>query len=322
LADKYEKKVSIVVSVYNVEKYLPQCLDSLTGQTYKNTEILLIDDGSTDRSGIICDNYAQRSKNVFVYHKENGGVSSARNAGICRATGEYLIFVDADDWIHEKMIETYMYFKEPDTVLLCRIVPNEEKIEKELLPYCSDSVIGYNCANFMEFFFQDYVNSPVNKLYSLELIRKYGICFPEEKSLGEDLLFNLEYFKHAPKKYLVINYPLYYYRENREGSLSTSYRNDLFEIQQELFSAIKNFLKDMSVWSPSNQSIYYGMYWDRLYLTARIYHVHERKYFQEKRLSEILKEPIWQEVWKECKKRKLLNWKRLLKAIHLKFIVY
>lgn len=98
--------ISVIVPVYNVEKYLHRCVDSILNQTYENLEILLVDDGSTDGSGAICDEYAQRDSRVRVIHKENGGLSSARNAGIDAAKGEYLAFVDSDDWIEP---ETYAY---------------------------------------------------------------------------------------------------------------------------------------------------------------------------------------------------------------------
>ena len=98
-------KISIIVPVYNVEKYLNKCIQSLVNQTYKNIEILLIDDGSTDLSGSMCDNYAQQYANVMTFHKENGGLSSARNFGLEHASGEYVSFVDSDDYVDPLYIE-------------------------------------------------------------------------------------------------------------------------------------------------------------------------------------------------------------------------
>ena len=97
--------ISIIVPVYNVEQYLDDCLISIINQTYKNIEIILIDDGSTDKSGKICDEYAKKDSRIIVIHKENGGVSSARNAGLRIAKGAYIGFVDPDDWIAEDMYE-------------------------------------------------------------------------------------------------------------------------------------------------------------------------------------------------------------------------
>lgn len=96
-------KISVIVPVYNVEKYLSQCLDSIIHQTYKNLEIILVDDGSTDSSGLICDNYSQKDKRIKIIHKCQGGLSDARNAGLKIATGEYISFIDSDDFIDKNM---------------------------------------------------------------------------------------------------------------------------------------------------------------------------------------------------------------------------
>lgn len=100
-----EELISIIVPVYNVEVYLCQCIESIIEQTYKNIEIILVDDGSKDTSGQICDDYAQKDKRIKVIHKKNGGLSDSRNAGIAVATGKYIAFVDSDDWIEKSMYE-------------------------------------------------------------------------------------------------------------------------------------------------------------------------------------------------------------------------
>ena len=99
------EKISIIVPVYNVEKYLKKCIDSIVNQTYKNLEIILVDDGATDRSGEICDELAKLDNRIKVYHKKNGGLSDARNYGVERATGSYVGFVDSDDYIDAEMYE-------------------------------------------------------------------------------------------------------------------------------------------------------------------------------------------------------------------------
>ena len=98
-------KISVIVPVYNVEKYLTKCVDSIMNQTYKDLEIILVDDGSTDNSGKICDEYVKKDKRFKVIHKKNGGLSDARNVGIKNSTGEYLSFIDSDDYIDNDMIE-------------------------------------------------------------------------------------------------------------------------------------------------------------------------------------------------------------------------
>ena len=114
-----EKLISIIVPVYNIEEYLPRCIESILAQTYSNLELILVDDGSVDKSGKICDAYAEKDVRVRVLHKENGGSSSARNAGILLAKGQYIGFVDSDDYI-----EANMYQKMMDAIALtgCNIV--------------------------------------------------------------------------------------------------------------------------------------------------------------------------------------------------------
>ena len=104
--------ISVIVPVYNVEKYLGKCVDSILAQTYENLEIILVEDGTKDNSGAICDAYAAKDSRIRVIHKENGGLSSARNAGMDIARGEYFGFVDSDDWIEPKMYETLLNLAE------------------------------------------------------------------------------------------------------------------------------------------------------------------------------------------------------------------
>ena len=127
--------ISVIVPVYNVEKYIKKCLDSIIYQTYKNIEIILVDDGSTDNSGIICDVYKERDKRIKVIHKKNNGVSAARNTGIENANGKWISFVDSDDWIDKNYFEiliSKIYNNDIDCILCCynRVVKNNvEKVK-------------------------------------------------------------------------------------------------------------------------------------------------------------------------------------------------
>ena len=109
-------KISIITPVYNVEKYIHRCIDSILAQTFTDFELLLIDDGSKDNSGKICDEYAKSDKRIRVFHKENGGVSSARNLGVDEAKGEYISFIDPDDWIELNMYEEIFNFVDENNV--------------------------------------------------------------------------------------------------------------------------------------------------------------------------------------------------------------
>lgn len=311
--------VSIIVPVYNIEQYLRTCLDSLAAQTWKHMEILLIDDGSTDQSGAICDEYAGKDGRFHVIHKENGGVSSARNAGISEASGEYLMFVDGDDFVHPRMVEACMTHGNSGKHLLCTYTSDPdtwERLQKDGWKGCLEEA---DRSDFMMLFYRDYMNVPFNKLYQTEIIKEYKLCFPTNKDLGEDLLFNLAYYTRRRGDYLILREPLYFYRENREGSLSTGYKSGLFELQQELFGAVREFLIHTDIWTEENQKTFWGMYLDRLYLTMKMCKAYERTHPKEKRLAQLLRDPVWKEVWTQCGKKGVLNWKRKLKKISLKY---
>ena len=107
MVDEKQEMISVIIPVYNSEKYLHKCIDSVLSQSYTNFEVILVNDGSTDKSGAICDEYAEKDEKVRVFHKENGGVSSARNLGIEKAIGKYVCFIDSDDWVYDKLLESF-----------------------------------------------------------------------------------------------------------------------------------------------------------------------------------------------------------------------
>lgn len=306
-------RISIAVPVYNVEAYLPDCLDSLIAQTYGNKEILLIDDGSSDQSGSICDAYAAKDDCIKVFHTENKGVSAARNRGIQEATGEYLIFVDSDDKIHPQLLECYIECLESNCVLLCGMTETESELKQMKVDDLEQRIQTYDLKHFARIYAENLINSPVNKLYRLDILRKYQIRFPEGMNMGEDLLFNLDYLRHAPDRYRLMELPFYYYRQERDGSLTSAYRKDLFQIQQELAAAVEQFMKDMKVWNPENQRIHYGLYWDRLYMTAAMCRVYEKAHGICEEQKRILNDPIWKKLWTECRNAGACSWKRYLK---------
>lgn len=313
---EYGKLVSVVVPVYNVEAYLEECLDSLLAQTYPYVEILLIDDGSTDGSVAICDEYSLKNSQIKVFHKENGGVSSARNLGIEKALGEYIIFVDADDKIHKELIEIYMKTTSKMEVLVCKIAEGFELFSKDAI----EGFENFRLEDFMKFFLEDCVNSPCNKLYNREILLKHKIHFPEDLSLGEDLLFNLNYFVYAPKIYKVCSHPLYYYRVDGHESLSSAFRMDLFELQLRMFHELEQFLLQMDLFVGVNKEQYYSVFWNRLYLTFQIYENYIKKTSDNKaseKLKEILQHSIWEEVWNACRIEKVITNKMKLKKLQI-----
>ena len=201
--------ISIIIPVYNVEQYLKQCLDSVINQTYKNLEIILVDDGSTDNSGKICDEYALKDNRIKVIHKQNGGVSSARNTGLNVATGEYIGFVDGDDYIELDMYE-YLYSlnKTNNTSLaICNFYIEEDKKITNVKPITNKYILDANemlKCSFKQLF-------SWNKLIEKNLFNQ--LYFPENISYGEDMTVCMELFIRA-KKISYGNKNKYFYRQH------------------------------------------------------------------------------------------------------------
>ena len=189
-------KLSIITPVYNTEAYLPACLDSTLSQGFSDFEVLLVDDGSQDGSGAICDAYAAKDGRVRVIHKENGGVSSARNRGIDKALGEYLVFVDADDMVTEDYLEHLM---ESDADMVVSGVWKFGARSGTRVPARRDDfgieglAARWNTPPDLNFLYC----YPVAKRFRTRLIREHGIRFDETLYFSEDLCFNMEYYSYA-----------------------------------------------------------------------------------------------------------------------------
>lgn len=213
--------VSIIVPVYNAEKFLNRCVDSILGQEYRDFELILVDDGSRDMSGSICDAYAKTDERVVVIHKENSGVSDTRNQGIERAKGTYLQFVDSDDWLTPDATKLMVRAAEEhgcDMVIsdFYRVVGDMVSRKGDIE---SDCVIDREeFASFMMENPADYYYGVLwNKLYRRDLVNRFGIRMDAEISWCEDSMFNLEYVRYAETFY-ALRTPVYYYVKTK-GSL-------------------------------------------------------------------------------------------------------
>lgn len=241
--------VSVIVPVYNVENVLHYCIDSILNQSYTDFELLLIDDGSTDRSGDICEKYAVKDTRIRVIHKENGGVSSARNFGIDNANGEYICFVDSDDYIDstflEKLLKTKNSYPQIDNYWCCFQTVNQyggERIQDNTLKGCQ-LLVEFDTSQIMTLHENWLDAGPVCKLFSNHIIKENGIRFDTSLSLGEDLLFNFCYLDNTNKRIIVCNETLYNYVRVNDESLSQKYREDLFDIYRYLYKNIELYLK-------------------------------------------------------------------------------
>lgn len=254
--DKSNKMVSIIVPVYNAEENLRHCLNSILKQTYSNLEIILINDGSTDNSGEICDEFAKKDDRMIVIHQNNAGPSIARNNGIDIAKGEFIQFVDADDLLKIDMTERLVNSMKQDIQLvICgyQSVNENHHIIQQFTPHVTGTLQKSEFLDsFSSFYKQIIIPSIWNKLYIRELIKFNKINFNEDLKLGEDLLFNLKYFKSCLKINL-INDVLYSYKVENDQSLSQNYKEDFFNNQCFLEQKVKEFLIDEKAYTDHNK---------------------------------------------------------------------
>lgn len=227
-----DKKISVIIPVYNSEKYLDRCIESLISQTMKEIEFIFIDDGSSDNSKFIIKKYKELDERIILIEKENGGVSSARNLGIINAKGEYLAFVDSDDWIDLNMYEELYNIATINKCecVMCSIVEEKEYKEFEKIDIKKNSVIE-DILNFPDFF-KVVCGSACKGIYSKKLIDENNIRFPLGIKLSEDKIFNF-YFLSRVKRFYYTDKYFYHYFNNCISSVR-KYRNKMLE---EIFLA-------------------------------------------------------------------------------------
>lgn len=236
--------ISVIMPVYNVEKYIRQGIESVLNQTYKKLEIILVDDGSKDSSGNICDEYAKKDNRIKVIHKENGGVSSARNTGMHIATGKYIMFIDPDDFYENNACELLynaIEQKKVDYVIANYVYTTHkgEKWKKNMFSVNNNfevSIKDYKKALFV-------MNSVIwNKIFKREFVEKHKLRFVEGV-LAEDAVFSMSCYAYAKKAYYIHDV-IYNYRQNEKSeSLSTKCTINYFSKMNEAYKLILEVLK-------------------------------------------------------------------------------
>lgn len=211
-------QVSVIVPVYKAETYLRRCVDSILVQTFTDFELLLIDDGSPDRSGEICDEYAQKDNRVKVFHKENGGVSSARNYGIEHANCDWLCFVDSDDYISSTYLDDFGLRAEVADIYMQGYV--NIKDGKIVCTHNFVNCTEHNLVGTLAYAENNnIINSPGVKLFNRCIVMEHNVRFDERVSYGEDHLFVMNYMQYINTSYYS-NLNGYHYVENQTGSLT------------------------------------------------------------------------------------------------------
>lgn len=246
-------KVSIIVSVFNTVKYLSRCLESIINQSFRDFEVILVDDGSTDNSGKVCDEYAKNYSYFKVIHKKNEGLGMARNTGLAVASGDYVTFVDSDDYIETNHIENmYLCLRKNDADTCFsgykKIYSHREDIFEHIYKNrmfdkneISNSILAHMCGKAPDG--TGYIEMSVCMvLLSNSIIKQNNLKFESEKELiSEDLIFDLNYYP-LTKKVCVSDDVGYCYCDN-EDSLTRRYRSDRFEAQKKMFIVVERYVK-------------------------------------------------------------------------------
>lgn len=252
---KMKNLISIIIPVYNGERYLSKCIDSILNQTYSNLEVILVDDGSTDSSPKICDKYSKKDNRIKVIHKKNGGVSSARNMGISKSTGDYIGFVDSDDYIEPNMYENlFNALKDSHTeISMCGYNELENnKIIKSVIHH-KNKISG---EELLKDIFEELFRPVVwNKLFKRHLFfdAQGQICFPENVSFGEDALMitsilsptdTISIVNEALYNYNIFNNSLSHNLTDDKKLSIIYYRDTLKEVCSKKFPKLSNQLEE------------------------------------------------------------------------------
>ena len=305
-------EISIIVPVYNVGKYLSLCIESIIRQKFINLELILINDGSKDNSGSICDKYAEIDNRIKVIHNKNQGVSKTRNLGIKLAKGKFIMFCDSDDWVDEDWCKNLydLQIKNSNSLNLSGLnfinyrtenCKNDNKVFniKEKTSYIK-------LKEFYLLYDNQLLNSPCNKIYNKELIDSNNLRFKENLSLGEDLLFNLEYLELVEGNIVVKNECNYNYVLRREESLDNKYYENLFDIYVMLYTKLYEY---MIIFGTDFEKYKLKFYDSYFYMLNRVlkntFHNKSKKNFIEKihYNSEIIKS----DEFKKCLEMSSLN---------------
>lgn len=249
--------ITVIVPVYNVERFLSQSIKSILKQSVTDLQIILVDDGSTDSSGKICDTFAAQDNRILVIHQKNAGVSAARNAGLKEAKGKFIVFADSDDIIPGNAYETLLDQSEG-----CQMVIGQVRLMSEsgdLLDLTGQfGCSQIDCDAFLTDLFEErrfpYLGYPHDKLYVRELIEQNHLRFDETIKLNEDRLFVLQYLLHC-KTIHCVDQVVYFYRQRSSGVIAETRRN--LTVTDSEMTVIESFRQMQSICADVSDSLYY-----------------------------------------------------------------
>ena len=298
--------ISILMPVYNAEKYLNETIDTIKNQSFSNWELIIVDDGSIDNSKEICTKLMNDDKRIKYIFQENLGVSHTRNVALENAQGKYIVFVDSDDLIHEDYLKILINSIEKNNsdISVCnfieRKISNTGKVEDITREFYPKEVMEMS---EMKDYIMDFGNSGLlnplwNKIYKREIIENNNITFDEKVETGEDFIFNLQYFRKV-KKISFIKDSLYYYIRRNNNSITYKYIENMYEKGWEIHWLLEGFLKDMGFYNEENAYVLYGNHLTGVFSAfLNLYHDHCKLTSKEKR--SYIKKIISKSYVKEC----------------------
>lgn len=260
--------ISVIIPVFDVAPHLEECLRAIVAQTFSDWECILIDDGSTDASGEICDKWAGSDDRIMAIHQQNAGVSAARNRGLDVARGEYIAFVDSDDTIDPSYLSALHGAMDSSdaNLAVCGLEirygdgSTIHRIPRSNVDFHLDRA---HLPDFLELERDSLLYGPCVKLYRRQIIEDRHLRFDETKNYGEDLLFNLSYLRYC-KSIVTISEALYCYIR-RNDSLSTRFREDMFEINYAQWHELMAFHQDKSLYDEASAGYLYTRLWGIVY---------------------------------------------------------
>lgn len=265
------KKISVIVPIYKVENYLSQCVESIINQTYQHLEIILVDDGSPDRCPQICDEYALKDKRIRVIHKENGGLSSARNSGLDIATGDFVAFVDSDDWLDREMYQNLINVlnETQADISVCRFRREKEMKEGSMDNHSTKTITMFNdyddmCVHLLSSSKPSISFMVWNKLFRREVISDTRFI---EGQIYEDMYFDRNVLKRCAKL-AFLDWEGYHYRVGRPGSTATFFKIKKINKFNEINKYIESFEKTGNKNAIAKFRLYGLMSAIELYLSA------------------------------------------------------
>lgn len=236
--------VSVIIPVYNVQQYLPQCVESILAQTYQNLEIILVDDGSTDDSGRLCDDFAEKDSRLKVFHVPNGGPAKARNIGLDCATGEYIVFVDSDDCVSEDWLNVLFNGIQSGVGLFCAAYTDISMYGKV---YCNDfAVEQYTRQALINCVLSGTGGVLWGKIFRSNIIKQENIRLPENLFMCEDMIFILEYIRYTDS-WGASNQSIYFYNRLNSNGISRKISYKYIDNNIQFYHVLEHKLTDLNM---------------------------------------------------------------------------